>query len=54
LRTVLFLAAAVVLAAEIPRPEHPRPQFVRATWQSLNGPWRFGYEAKLDRTITVP
>lgn len=55
MRLVLFLASALALTAEIPRPEHPRPQFVRATWQSLNGPWRFGYEeAKLDRTITVP
>lgn len=25
----------------IPRPEHPRPQFVRDVWQSLNGPWDF-------------
>lgn len=23
----------------IPRPEHPRPQFVRDSWLSLNGPW---------------
>ncbi|MCC7112031.1 MAG: hypothetical protein IT382_22240 [Deltaproteobacteria bacterium] len=28
---------------EIPRPEHPRPQFVRADdrWVSLNGTWQF-------------
>lgn len=25
----------------IPRPEHPRPQFQRLAWQSLNGPWAF-------------
>ena len=25
----------------IPRPEHPRPQFQRQHWQSLNGPWQF-------------
>ena len=25
----------------IPRPEHPRPQFVRADWRSLNGEWQF-------------
>ncbi len=24
-----------------PRPEHPRPQFVRADWLNLNGPWQF-------------
>ena len=23
----------------IPRPEHPRPQFVRDSWINLNGPW---------------
>ncbi|TDD16328.1 glycoside hydrolase family 2 protein [Nonomuraea diastatica] len=25
----------------IPRPEYPRPQFVRAEWQCLNGTWQF-------------
>src|SRR5258706_104259 len=55
MRIVLFCAAALALAGEIPRPEHPFPQFQRPTWQSLNGPWRFGYEeSKLDRSITVP
>jgi len=28
-------------AAGVPRPEYPRPQFVRAEWKNLNGPWRF-------------
>lgn len=27
--------------AGIPRPEHPRPQFVRETWLNLNGTWSF-------------
>ena len=26
---------------DIPRPEYPRPQFVRAEWKNLNGPWKF-------------
>ncbi|MGV8845241.1 glycoside hydrolase family 2 protein [Tessaracoccus sp.] len=26
---------------EIPRPEHPRPQFVRDRWLTLNGVWEF-------------
>ena len=26
---------------QIPRPEHPRPQFVRETWCNLNGTWQF-------------
>lgn len=25
----------------IPRPEYPRPQFVRSEWLCLNGPWQF-------------
>jgi beta-galactosidase/beta-glucuronidase len=27
--------------AHIPRPEYPRPQFVRTEWKNLNGPWKF-------------
>lgn len=26
---------------EIPRPEHPRPDFQRSNWLNLNGPWQF-------------
>lgn len=26
---------------ELPRPEYPRPQFVRGEWLNLNGPWQF-------------
>ncbi|MCC6457584.1 MAG: beta-galactosidase [Caldilineaceae bacterium] len=25
----------------LPRPEYPRPQFVRTDWLNLNGPWQF-------------
>ncbi len=28
----------------IPRPEYPRPQFVRDSWENLNGPWEFAYD----------
>lgn len=51
----------------IPRPEHPRPQFVRPTWMNLNGAWQFEIDhgasgrerglvekAPLDGTILVP
>ena len=41
----------------IPRPEHPRPQFVRESWMNLNGEWDFlfdfgnsGVERELFRT----
>ena len=38
----------------IPRPEHPNPQWRRAAWQNLNGPWDFGYDENFGQTITVP
>lgn len=53
----------------VPRPEYPRPQFVREAWQNLNGPWEFAFDdadvgeaeawyskpdAPFDRTIIVP
>jgi beta-galactosidase/beta-glucuronidase len=55
-------------ANDIPRPEYPQPQFQRADWLTLNGPWQFAFDDKnvgLDerwesgkqafgRTITVP
>ncbi|HEY3418793.1 MAG TPA: glycoside hydrolase family 2 TIM barrel-domain containing protein [Armatimonadota bacterium] len=28
----------------IPRPEHPRPQFVRDAWLNLNGEWQFALD----------
>jgi len=28
----------------IPRPEHPRPQFKRESWQNLNGKWNFAFD----------
>jgi beta-galactosidase/beta-glucuronidase len=53
--------------ADVPRPEHPRPQFQREAWINLNGQWTFtfdfgksGIDRKLweskgfDRNITVP
>lgn len=28
------------------KPEHPRPDFLRDSWQSLNGVWRFAFDPK--------
>ena len=40
----LFLAASSLLAAAVPRPEFPQPQFERADWLTLNGEWQFGFD----------
>lgn len=52
--------------ATIPRPEYPRPQFVRDEWLNLNGQWEFEidqgdsgfergiFERPLQQKITVP
>jgi beta-galactosidase/beta-glucuronidase len=29
---------------EVPRPEYPRPQFVRSIWFNLNGEWEFAFD----------
>jgi hypothetical protein len=62
-------AAATADEAAVPRPEHPRPNAVRAHWANLNGAWQFRFDADdagvaanwnkpdapgFDRTITVP
>ncbi len=55
---------------QIPRPEHPKPQFVRDSWENLNGKWLFAVDSgksgearglhledgakAFDRKITVP
>src|SRR5512138_3920059 len=50
LRTILttiavVLAWTVVRAGDpIPLPEHPRPDFERAAWMNLNGPWQFRFD----------
>ena len=30
----------------LPRPEHPRPEFIRKTFYNLNGTWQFAYDDK--------
>jgi len=57
-----------ILAADIPRPEYPQPQFQREQWMNLNGRWEFAFDdanrgleenwasgrKKFERSITVP
>jgi hypothetical protein len=28
----------------VPRSEHPRPDFMRSAWQTLNGRWEFEFD----------
>jgi hypothetical protein len=68
---VLLMLGGDVAAAEvsIPKPEHPRPDAMRAAWANLNGPWEFRFDGQdqglrewwekpdskgFDRTIVVP
>jgi beta-galactosidase/beta-glucuronidase len=67
---VVLLAASPTAAAAqaVPRPEHPRPDRMRAEWRTLNGPWAFEFDDEdrglaerwyagdraFSRTITVP
>ena len=30
--------------SDLPRPEYPRPRFVRRTWENLNGAWTFAFD----------
>ena len=57
-KTLTLFAAALSLAAfaEIPLPEHPRPDFERAAWLNLNGTWDFRFDGERDyaRKILVP
>jgi len=34
------------LLADVPHPEHPRPDFQRPAWVNLNGSWRFEFDAQ--------
>jgi beta-galactosidase/beta-glucuronidase len=74
IKKTLFAAACAVMAmgsgkanAQTPRPEYPRPQFERTTWQNLNGTWTYTFDFGLsgadrgyqnskgfDGKITVP
>ena len=40
--------ASFSMLAEVPRPEHPRPDFYRENWMTLNGEWQFAVDRKAD------
>ena len=41
----LFFGTSIESLADIPLPEHPRPDFERAEWQNLNGYWAFTFDS---------
>jgi hypothetical protein len=42
------VAVATAMAADTPRPEHPRPDFQRESWLNLNGEWQFEIDEQGD------
>jgi beta-galactosidase/beta-glucuronidase len=74
MKKVILLALSFFIPVEAkaqsstPRPEHPRPDFMRADWQTLNGQWEFEFDdadrglaerwyasdKRFTRTIQVP
>ena len=42
--TISLFSLTAPAAPAIPLPEHPRPDFERAEWQCLNGPWQFRFD----------
>jgi len=41
---ILLYVGYFVNAQDIPRPEYPRPQFVRNAWINLNGTWTYTFD----------
>ena len=44
LKLFTLLLVSTACLAQIPLPEHPRPDFERSTWQNLNGSWDFEFD----------
>jgi hypothetical protein len=45
---MLLCLSGLMAKAEVPRPEHPRPDAFRANWLSLNGEWQFEIDRECD------
>jgi len=45
---ILLCLSCLIAKADVPRPEHPRPDAFRENWLSLNGPWQFEIDHKGD------
>jgi beta-galactosidase/beta-glucuronidase len=45
---LFIFVAASIQAQDIPRPEHPEPQFERSDWINLNGIWDFTMQTEVE------
>ena len=48
LACITSISCCVASLAEVPRPEHPRPDALRQNWASLNGQWQFEIDDNAD------
>jgi hypothetical protein len=44
----ILVAGGGTASAEVPRPEHPRPDLFRENWMTLNGEWQFEIDRAAD------
>jgi hypothetical protein len=44
----VLLSGTINASAEVPRPEHPRPDLLRDNWMTLNGQWQFEIDKAAD------
>jgi len=44
----VLIVGAFNALAEVPRPEHPRPDLLRENWMTLNGEWQFEIDKAAD------
>ncbi|HLN20370.1 MAG TPA: glycoside hydrolase family 2 TIM barrel-domain containing protein [Bacteroidales bacterium] len=48
LMLISFFISLTATGQDIPRPEHPQPQFVRTKWINLNGTWDFTMQSNIE------
>ena len=45
---LIFTSLSLPGRADLPRPEHPRPDFRRESWLNLNGEWQFEVDSQAE------
>lgn len=46
--SAVLMSGTLAVGAEVPRPEHPRPDLCRENWLTLNGEWQFEIDKSAD------